>query len=206
MTRLLDRPQARISADLESAEVWPVRVEILDAKGVTLWSGGESDLLLAADHRVLLFGSTGQLRHFVLSGARTNLDERPGYADVRRYLRGNSDKRLRIDGRDFSLNATVSILLDGRITNANQTQVLDSLNLLWDIANTVDHSRARRVMREAKVRWLLDELTFSALGPDGQLTRSDVAQVGTKVEHVMHLVRPQIDVLAPSGLSYSLAG
>lgn len=207
MTRQLRRNESQLSADFETAELWPVRLELLDAKGVTLWSGGERDLLLAADGRVLLFGSTWQLRHFVLSGARTNLDERPGYVSVRRYLRTSTDKRLRIDGRDFSLNATLSNLRDGRVTEANQAEVMDSLNMLWDIATTVDHAEATRAMREPRMRRFLDELTFSERGLDtSHLRKSDLAQVGIIVESIMHLVRPSIDVLSPPGLSFAVVG
>lgn len=206
MTRQLERPVAHSSAVLEAAETWPVRLELLDARGVTLWSGGDKDVLLATDRRVLLFGTSWQLRHFVLSGALSNLEDRAGYTQLRRYLRGTSDKRLRIDDRAFSFDRVIASMSKGRITRGNQAQILDSLNVLWDVANTVDSTAAKRILRAPRFRKFLDLLTFVELTDADALTEFDLSRLSRDVEEAMRIVRPSIDVLSPREFSVAAAG
>lgn len=210
MTRQLEHPvAAHSSAELEAAETWPVRLELLDARGVTLWSGGDKDLLLASDRRVLLFGTSWQMRHFVLSGALSNLEQRAGYRKLRSYLHGTSDRRLRIDDRAFSLNGVIASMSEGRITRGNQAQILDSLNLLWDIANTVDSTAAKRVLRAPRLRKFLDLLTFVELnGADAatEIGKFDLPRLRSDVEEAMRIVRPSIEVLSLREISVAVAG
>lgn len=187
--------------------MWVVRIEFADVSGVTLWSGDDADLLLASDHRLLLFTSTWQLRHFVLSGARSNLEQRAGYERLRSYLKGSSDRRLRIDDRTYSFPRLVRTLALGRVTQRNQSEVLDALNMLWDIVNTVEVRSARRILVSPRMRKLFDTLTFVELGGSRPMSEAlDLSRAAQDVETVISHVRPSIDLLSAAVSPIAIAG
>lgn len=111
------------------------------------------------------------------------------------------ERRLRIDDRDFSVNRIISDLSAGRITRRNQAQVLDTLNLLWDIANTVQRASARNLLRAPRFREFLDMLTFVELGGNANIGESDAGAIARDVERAVRMIRPSIELLAPPSVA-----
>lgn len=204
-SQLRQRP-VHLPSTLEVLETWPVRLHLLDAHGVTLWSGGDTDLLLAGDNRILLFATSWELRHFVLSGARCNLERRPSYVKLRDYLKRGSDKRLRIEDRDYSLDRVLRWLSKERMSDATQLEILDTLNLLWDAANTVGNNRTLRVLRTTRFRRFLDSLTFARAEESTVRADVDWQALARDVAEAMQSLRPAIEVLPSREADFAVVG
>jgi len=156
---------------VEEANVWLAKMNLLDKAGYGLWVEGEPDSILGVDENVFLFRNQQALFDFVLSDAPCNVS---GFQDYKLF-RIASVKWLNTQALEvFEYNFNrVSLLLSNSKPNRWRQEVrsdiLTSLNMIWDLANTVKDAWSIEQMHGEAEGWetpllggLMDTLTFTS--------------------------------------------
>lgn len=150
----------------EQTSIWPIRIQLLDRAGYTLWASSEaSDFVLTIDRCFLLCRTRQALRTTVLSEVQFNLSSLEGFPDFRRSLiqsRG-TDSKLAVY-RSFHCQRAYARLMEPDWRNWSMhtcNEVLNCLNLLDDIAKSIHDEKAiDEFSRNSSVVRLMDTLTF----------------------------------------------
>jgi hypothetical protein len=124
----------------ELIDLWPISIEIDEHELFSLWGegGGERDVVLARDHRLILAGSLAGL-YARASHEVTNIRALPMYPGFEEALRNESWPTQYISARySFDRIFDPRNLDVGSWSREQADEMLNALNLLWDIANSID--------------------------------------------------------------------
>jgi hypothetical protein len=160
--------------------LWPIHVELPGKAGLTLWGGGggDDDRLLAEGDHLLLFTEPALLQDFVRRDVRSNLTELLGYQSMQRALQPAAANLQLEPVIEFSLvevgHRLAAVRWDWDVSDC--ASVLDGLNLLWDVANTLDEALIRSSLRRETgvLGRLADALTF--------IEEKDIAETLARLE------------------------
>lgn len=148
----------------ERAELWPVRLRLRSASGLTLWgsarSDDERDRVLTSARRLVLLASEQELWRCVHSPAPNELRVLKGW---RILQEGLQDAPISWLAPVFTCDyPAISGALLTRETwcHARSEELLNALNLLTDIARTLQLAELAEAMRTPDVTAILDRLTF----------------------------------------------
>lgn len=158
--------------------IWPLKVRLLGKTGYTLWTQlsdeNETDVLLAIGENILLFKTFKSMTDFVASGSASNIAATKGYRNLfELIIKGRDSQELFAPDNNYDFNRTGEILKAGhweRWTINNSAKVLNALNLLWDMAKTLDDLEIIDSMkRGTPLREFMNTLSF--------ITRKDLADL-----------------------------
>jgi hypothetical protein len=124
----------------ELVDLWPISIEIGEQELFSLWGegGGEQDLVLARDDRLIVAGSLADLYAHVAHEV-TNIRALPTYPGLEEALRNESWPTQYIYARySFDRILDPRNLDVGSWSREQANEMLNALNLLWDIANSID--------------------------------------------------------------------
>jgi hypothetical protein len=173
----------------ESTGIWPVTIGIGGQAGWTLWASTENDdYVLAAEKQILLFRTCHALKEFVVDNQSNNLATLPGYEAFRTACLTAPSMALEPYAR-YDLTDLIHIMDEDWIEwNREQVSVaLDALNILWDMAITVDEHDAIRLMSgDAVLGTVMNVMTM--FDEEGRQELGQIRQCDVK-RRVMDVVR-----------------
>jgi hypothetical protein len=145
MTRM-SQPDQNIC---DRVAIWPIAVEIGGQEWFSLWGdgGGETDLLLAQDDRLILSASLRVLYERV-TREQSNMRAVPMFEGFIEALRNQTWPTSYVDAR-FPFDR----VLDPRNLDSSQwsavegDEFLSCLNLLWDVAHSINDSDLDAALR-----------------------------------------------------------
>lgn len=188
------------SETFENAGIWPIEVRFPHVAGTTLWGDGNSpdgtDRCLAVDDAVVLFETLGALAAFVAGPiVSSNLTNTPGYEVVRRVAAAGWPT----DVDRFDFTALLRTLREPPASwpRSAAAEVVDSLNLLSDLRDSVDAGPLPASASPSDYADLVDRLTF--LSPDEELAtvlgNLDFERIVATVDAVVGAVEARCVVL-----------
>lgn len=145
----------------ERARLWPVRIVLTDAAGVTLWGAGREegpDVALTVGGRLALFRSPADLSRFVAGGDGGSFAGTPGLASLRAELAGRP--LAPILTADYRAVAAALRRPAEEWDLAGLGDLLDAFNLLIDVAAGLPDAGLGPILDDPDLRDLLDRLTF----------------------------------------------
>jgi len=183
----------------ENAGIWPVEVRFPHVAGTTLWGDGNSpqgtDRCLAVDDEVVLFETLGALAAFVGGPIVSNLTNTPGYEAIRRVAAAGWPTD--VDRVDFTALLRTVREPPASWPRSAVAEVVDSLNLLSDLRDSVDIVPLPASAGPSGYADLVDRLTF--LSPDEELETVlrdlDFERIVATVEAVVGAVEARCVVL-----------
>lgn len=149
----------------ESCSLWPIQIGIDKIDYYTLWgSGGDStDLVMAIDKQLCLFRRQDALMIFIKNGEKCNFSELPGYASLRRCIMHFDFFQVTL--YRFDISEPLSWLKEpNRPWDEKRCrQILDCLNLFWDIANTLNDPASLHLQQQGELQRVANLLTKMSL-------------------------------------------
>lgn len=178
----------------ETLEVWPVLLRVDGQQGWSLWSSGDTDLLLARDRRVQLFRTSEALVTAVTSepNAYTPPAVRLDAQTLQLITQGNPDL--------YDLDAAVDWLArpDRELTIEACQRTLDALNLATDIGAAAGDDRPTEIAASHELEGLLDALTYglTLLGDGSAYRNNPSAMAGTITPAAVDAARRLVAIAA----------
>jgi hypothetical protein len=149
----------------EECKIWPIGIRLFSSRlFLTLWGEalGDDDLILADERGFLLFSTLPRLSAFVFHPCKTNMSSRPGFLRLKRQLGarpwGRSDVFIHRMDEVYKTLLEFDAL---HLTRGTRSQIVNCLNLLWDVAcNRNDQDAKALLQGRSPLARLLDVLTF----------------------------------------------
>lgn len=178
----------------ETLEVWPVLMRVDGLQGWSLWSSGDTDLLLARDRRVQLFPTSEALVTAITSDpdAYTPPAVRLEAATLQQITEGNPER--------YDLDAAVDWLArpDRELTIEACQDTLSAINLATDIGATAGDNRPTEIAVSDALEGVLDALTFglTLLGDGSPYRNNPAAMAGTITPAAVDAARRLVAIAA----------
>jgi hypothetical protein len=165
MVNVMDNCDIDVLDIFEAAEIWSIKVVLPFKVGYTLWGINEvkkDDVFLCKGNKIILFGSLHALFNFIKN--ENQISAFYGYKQLKHFIIENNiiNEDIDIDSFDF---ISVQNIICGNDKFCNLTQcaeVLDCLNLLYDVGMTLNEKTIISTMKrgQSELADLMDTLTF----------------------------------------------
>lgn len=150
----------------ERLALWPLRLQFVEKEGFGLWGSGDDqegeDHVLTVAGRLVLMPTLAELRRFVAADITNPMVHLPGYAELRELL---GDETVQLSPAltvNYSHALATMTKPSDEWTRDDASDVLDALNLLYDIARALEERDMTERFHTGVYRALADQLTFAA--------------------------------------------
>lgn len=149
----------------EESALWPIKIGLDNIEYYTIWgNGGDTkDFIMAVGNEICLFKKEYTLLVFIRESRACNLTSLPNYESFRAWTLDRESFGSNI--HYFDITEALAALKEPtwRWSEKKCDQVLDCINLFWDIANTTENPASIHLQQHGDLKYFADLLTKMSL-------------------------------------------